>query len=325
MILSRCVLLFGVVLFSCGGGSAPAPGQTPPPAGWAAKKPMLHGRGEAAVAQGGGKIFVAGGYNTSTSLQIYDVAGDTWTDGPDLPEGTDNAGAVVQDGKLYVFGGEAGSALFVFDIAGNTWSRGAFLPSVRFSSVVEPLGGQVHLAGGWSFDRNNNVSIDGHDVFDFAAGKVVVSRAPLPTPRNHAVSGVIGGKLYVAGGRGPGHEAEDAHNLSATEAYDQATDTWASLPDLPTARSGGAGAVLGGKLYVLGGGLPFNTIYKTIERYDPVAARWEALADMPAEATGHRAVAVSDSLYVLGGFESSGNQRKGFVGITTVWKYTPPQ
>lgn len=315
------------VTAGCRGGPQPNPdgGQQPElPEGWTALHGMRVGVGEAAAVELDGKIYVAGGFDTRTTFQIYDLQTDTWRAGPDLLQGTDNAGAVALGGKVYVFGGEASPAVQVFDVASESWSFAPSLPSPRFSSVVEELGGKVHLVGGWSHSRSNNVSLASHDVFDpVAPGYVAGGAAPAPTARNHASSGAIGGKLYVTGGRSPGHEGEDARNLTATEVYDPATDSWAPLAPLPTARSGGASAVLNGKLYVLGGGLPGNAVHATIERYDPATDQWEQLEDMPVPRTGHRAVAANGSLYILGGFVSSNGVRTGNLGVTSAYRYTP--
>jgi N-acetylneuraminic acid mutarotase len=169
------------------------------------------------------------------------------------------------------------------------------------------------------------VSLASHSVFDLVRGSYLAGPfAPMQTARNHAYSGVIDGKLYVTGGRAPGHESDDGDNLSSTEVYDPATDAWSPLPALPTPRSGGASAVLGGKLYVLGGGLPGTTVHKTIERFTAQTASWERLPDMPIELTGHRAIAVGQDLYVVGGFATLNGHRQGFVGVRYLWRYTPP-
>lgn len=309
------------------GGGSPSPPALPD--GWTELPAMSRGLGEAAAATWGGKIYVAGGYDTQATVQIFDVAGGAWREASPLPGGTDNAGAVVADGKVYVVGGEGG-ALFIGDLSaelsggpsGGAWSLGPALPRPRFSSVVELIGGELHLVGGWSFDRAHNVSVDSHDAYDLAA-RTYRTRAAAPTARNHALSGVIDGKLYVTGGRGPGHEGADASNLTATEVYDPASDRWTKLADLPTPRSGGASAVLGGKLYVLGGGLPGNEVHAVVERYDPATDQWERLGDMPAAVTGHRAVAVDGSIYVLGGFATKNGRRVGSVGTARAYRYTP--
>jgi N-acetylneuraminic acid mutarotase len=284
---------------------------------------MRLGVGEAAAVELGGKIYVAGGFDTRRTFQIYDIAGDTWTAGPDLPFGTDNAGAVAIGGKIHILGGEAGPVDQVYDVAGGSWTVGSTLPGPRFASVVELLDGKVHLVGGWSFDRSNNVSLASHDVFDPAL-PATSGAAPAPTARNHAFSGAIAGKLYVTGGRTPGHEGDDAQNVATTEVYDPAADGWTALAPLPNPRSGGASVVLDGKLYVLGGGLPDTATHATIQRFDPATGQWEQLGDMPTARTGLRAVAANGSLYVFGGFAGSNGVRFGNGGVNAVYRYTPP-
>lgn len=327
-----------VLLVGCGGASAPRgnPQQitdagppidagTPTAEGWTPLQQVPAGVGEAAIAAADGKIYLVGGYDTLPLFQIYDIAANSWSQGPALVQGTDNAGALATNGKVYVFGGEASPRVQIYDVAQRQWSTGPDLPSPRFSSVVEQIADRVHLVGGWSFSRTNNVSLASHAVFDPVGSSYLAGPfAPMQTARNHAYSGVIDGKLYVTGGRAPGHESDDGDNLSSTEVYDPATDAWSPLPALPTPRSGGASAVLGGKLYVLGGGLPGTTVHKTIERFTPQTATWERLPDMPIELTGHRAVAVGQDIYVVGGFTTLNGHRQGFVGVRYLWRYTPP-
>ena len=309
-----------LALAACGGGD-----EAPSAPGWTALAPMPVALGEIAVATDGSKIYVAGGYNTQRTFQIYDVATDHWEAGPGLAIGTDNAGAVLGGGKLVVFGGEATPAVQVYDVAAASWGTAPTLPSPRFSSVVELAGDGVHLVGGWSFDRSNNVSVASHDVFDLGSRSYLgVAHAPLATARNHAFSGVIDGKIYVTGGRSPGHEGIDGQNVASTEVYDPGSDAWSPLADLPTPRSGGASAVVGGKLYVLGGQLPGNNLYKTVERFDPSSGAWQKLADMPVFAAGQRAVAIGGDIYLLGGFARSGDQRTSTLGVADVWRYTAP-
>ncbi|HEY1909031.1 MAG TPA: kelch repeat-containing protein [Myxococcaceae bacterium] len=308
------------------GGNGPDAGLVTPTApGWEALHQMPFGQGESAIAAWEGKIYVAGGYDTSPTFLIYDLATDSWRTGPALLGGTDNAGAVASQGKIWVFGGEASPRVQIYGVAAGAWSDGPALPGPRFSSVVELVGSAVHLVGGWSFDRSHNVSISSHTVFDLSSGTYPAGPfAAMGTARNHAYSGVIDGKLYVTGGRAPGHEGSDGTNLAVTEVYDPGADGWTTLEDLPTPRSGGASAVLGGKLYVMGGQLPGNTLYKAVHRFDPATGHWEALPDMPIELTGHRAVAVGNALYVMGGFSTRNGMRQGFDGVPYVWRYTPP-
>jgi len=72
---------------------------------------------------------------------------------------------------------------------------------------------------------------------------------------------------------------------------------------MPTARFGARGAVLNGKLYVLGGQNGNQTItYKILEVYDPSGDSWSTKASMTATRTEFSLAAVNGKLYAIGGF-----------------------
>ena len=65
-----------------------------------------------------------------------------------------------------------------------------------------------------------------------------------------------------------------ARTFDQHEAYSPATDTWATLPALPTARHGLASAAVAGRWYVLGGGAQaggatYNTLTNLVEVFTP--------------------------------------------------------
>src|SRR2546429_7433959 len=63
--------------------------------------------------------------------------------------------------------------------------------------------------------------------------------------------GVINGHLYVAGGRDINNT-----NLSTLYDYDIAADTWTQRANLPSGENVPGSAVIGGKLWIFGGGEP---------------------------------------------------------------------
>lgn len=323
MMATTTTMSMSMTMLGCSGSEGGGAAEPSLPEGWSPLATMAAGLGEIAAVEWEGKIYVAGGFDTSAAAQRFDIAKGMWERIAKLPRGTDNAGAVAKDGKVTIIGGEGGM-LQIYDVASGAWSMGAAPPRPRFSSAVERIGDEVHLVGGWSYDRANNVSLKSHDVYDLTTG-TYRERAEALTARNHAMSGVIDGKLYVTGGRAPGHEGADASNVTATEVYDPATDQWSALAAMPVAMSGGASAVLEGKLYVLGGGLPGNTVHAMVLRYDPRVDQWELLGEMPGAFTGHRAVAYQGSLYVVGGFSTKEGQRNGYLGSPRAYRYTPPR
>jgi hypothetical protein len=117
--------------------------------------------------------------------------------------------------------------------------------------------------------------------------------------RNHCAGGVIDGKFYVVGGRGtPGAEA-------AFEVYDPDTNTWQTLPPLPTPRSGVAAGVLNNELFVFGGETP-GVVYGDVEAYNPATNSWRTLSSMPHPRHGMWASVIGDKIYIPGGAESDG-------------------
>src|SRR5436190_1663639 len=92
------------------------------------------------VAIWNGKIYAIGGLNgtPTTTVQIYDIATNTWTAGAPIPNGTYGAAAGAFNNKVFVAGGTdpTGSAptttLFIYDIPTNSWSAGIPMPPPGF-------------------------------------------------------------------------------------------------------------------------------------------------------------------------------------------------
>ncbi|MCK9363820.1 MAG: Ig-like domain-containing protein [Syntrophales bacterium] len=130
----------------------------------------------------------------------------------------------------------------------------------------------------------------------FAQSGTWETKAPMPTVRWNAASGVINSKLYVAGGTGTG-----ANSLATLEVYDPATNAWATKASMPTARNSVGGGVINGKLYVVGGNIAQNQKLATLEVYDPANDTWTTKASMHTPRSGPGAVAIDGKLYVAGG------------------------
>src|SRR5690606_9028216 len=65
-----------------------------------------------------------------------------------------------------------------------------------------------------------------------------------------------GGKLYRIGGMQPRNkpgEPADNHSLASCDRFDPGTGKWEPIPDLPAWRSSHDAAVLGDRIYVVGG------------------------------------------------------------------------
>ena len=272
------------------GGNPVGMNGTPPgsvweydPAGdkWTRKKNMPLAAHHLAVAENGGKIYVFGGgvqrqaggpsYVPVNNAWEYDPAADTWKALAAMPTKRLAAVAVAADGKIYVMGGagnypskedaalDPGQPHRVLDLnqaydpATNTWTTRQTLPTPRNSMFTGVVNGKIYLIGGRlgsAFSANGSAT-DIVEEYDPAADHWGFLKDRMPTPRDKGAAGVYQGRIYVAGG-----ESITALNNSvsrAFEAYDPASNSWTALGNMPTARYGLAGGVIGNRMHIVGG------------------------------------------------------------------------
>lgn len=108
----------------------------------------------------------------------------------------------------------------------------------------------------------------------------------------------IGDKIYVTGGYLP-NVFLGPPGAYAWE-YDEPSDTWTALTDLPAARAAHGCDTISGKVYVAGGE-DASSAKNTLYEYDPSLDTWTSKATMPAARTNAAGVAVGSTLYMIGG------------------------
>lgn len=199
--------------------------------------------------------------------------------------------------------------------ATGSWTAKTSMPTARSGPAVGTINGKVYVAGGCCtqffppFGRFHNL-----EVYDPVSDSWT-TKAPIPLAVYAAPSGVLNGKLYVAGGQA---SQTDGTNRADLQVYDPVTDSWSTQAPLPFPSAAGAAGVINGKLYVAGGMNPPNTAsVEDLRVYDPLTDSWTTLAPMSVQ----RAVAVggvvNGILYVAGGIDSSGTV------LTSVEAYDP--
>ena len=74
----------------------------------------------------GGAVYAAGRYSPTVTVQIYDIATDTWSSGPPLPSPRSELGATLGgDGRIYAFGGyESGARREAFSLDPDNLAAG---------------------------------------------------------------------------------------------------------------------------------------------------------------------------------------------------------
>ena len=213
-----------------------------------------------------------------------------WSTLTPMPSKRQELATAVLNGEIYVIGGydtngNSADTVEVYHPQTDTWRSAASLPIATNHNAAAVAAGTLYAFGGTS----NRVFA--YDPQRNAWNEV----APMHYQHgNSAAIGVIGDKIYVAGGTGAGMQQNEV------EVYDPVSNTWTVLPSMHVPRNHTAGGVIDGKFYVVGGrdnpGAP-----SALERYDPNTSTWTQLAPMPTGRSGLAAAGFGGRLYAFGG------------------------
>ena len=172
------------------------------------------------------------------------------------------------------------------------WQELADLPTARSGLAATVYENQIYAIGGETAQGVTGV-MEQYDVVTDAW--TTLTSKPLPVTDIHAA--VIGGQIYIPGGRLASGGVTDI-----LESYDPQRDQWERRAPLPIALSGYALAAFEGRLYVFGGwdGQKFlDSVYE----YDPNQDEWIERMPMPT-ARGFAGSAIAGGrIYVIGGYD----------------------
>lgn len=252
---------------------------------WTKKKSMPRPAHHAALASYNGKIYVCGGFVPPEKAPVpigaawqpiddvweYDPAADSWKALAPLPTKAGAAVAVEVRGKIYFIGGvttaEGSKAPFLtfmgpcnvlssnytYDPATDKWEGRKPMAVPRNHAFAGAVNGKIYVIGGRT-GHGFIMSATNTDVveeYDPATDTWSAPKERMPTPRSGGGWGTDGRRIYVAGGEVTTKQLVGA--FRAVEAYDPATNSWATLPPMPLPRHGVAGAVIGERLYLASG------------------------------------------------------------------------
>jgi hypothetical protein len=128
-----------------------------------------------------------------------------------------------------------------------------------------------------------------------------------------------GGKVYLAGGLGPGGLAR------AMLVYDPAADRWSVAPGPPTPREHLGGAAADGRVYTVGGRAAGQGNFDTAEMFDPATSRWSSLPPLPTARGGLAAAAAGGFVVAVGGEGAATfEEAEAFDVARGVWRSLPP-
>src|SRR5712691_7660197 len=201
-----------------------------------------------------------------------------WKQGPPIPQGANEVIGANVGGSVLVYGGQdpAGKPMGIFwklDPAANQWTQLPSNPVPVHHGAAAAVGNKFYVFGGFRLPESGKNAWWPEDkawVYDMGKG-AWSALPPMSQPRGALAAVAVGTKIYVSGGAkipegtnlpdgltggGPVellvmHETVDTETNRWTrlkpmslprnhhsEAYDVATNTWATRLPMPTARSG---------------------------------------------------------------------------------------
>ncbi|HEY6721396.1 MAG TPA: DUF1668 domain-containing protein [Burkholderiales bacterium] len=302
---------------------------------WKQGPPIPQGANEVIGANVGGNVLVYGGQDgAGKSMGIFwkfDPGANQWTQLPSNPVPVHHGAAASIGNKFYVFGGfhmpDTGKVgwypenkAWVFDMDKGTWSALPPMPTPRGALAAVAVGTKIYVSGGAKIPAGVNLP-DGLaaggpvellgtlEMFDTETNRWTQLK-PMSLPRNHHSIAYTDGKIYAVGGRvGSCFSNGWSSNVSMNEAYDIATDTWATRLPMPTARSGTGAEALDGKVHVLGGEgwvEEFGGVFRAHEVYDPKTNSWAKLPRMLTPRHGFATATVAHRIYAVSGVNNAG-------------------
>ncbi len=190
------------------------------------------------------------------------------------------------------------------------WEKLAAFPDPCPELIGATANGKMYVFGGLL-----GTAVKGL-VYEYDPGaNIWTKKRNMPLPAHHAMAVSYGGKVYLFGGGGtvvPG--GPNWVPLDNSWEYDPAQDSWKALAPMPTPRGAGVAALVGAKVYVIGGASvhpgaklvsltptgPHRSL-DTNEVYNISTNEWETRSPMPT-GRNHMAVGVvNGKIYVIGG------------------------
>jgi hypothetical protein len=273
-----------------------------------------------------GKLTIkagAGARNAKLSfVEISEAAGTTpgavtgssptrvaWSRTDSSPRGRVEPGVVQSGRTLYLFGGyvtddqNVTRAVDILNLDTGAWRRGASLPV-----------GAAQSHAGVAFDGRRYVYWVAGQIGSSTAGRATRESwrydtvgdkwdryVSLPAVRYAPGLAFVGGKLYAFGGNNSSrHTATTDHWVLDTTA---ARPSWSRRAPLPRPSDHHGVAVVGGKIYSIGGEDDHGRSYRQHNKlyvYDPARDRWTAKANLPTPSSHFEGtVRVIDRRYIL--------------------------
>ena len=174
------------------------------------------------------------------------------------------------------------------------WFEYPGLPVPRRGLAVANYENQIYAIGGENATGISNI-VESYD----PKTNTWIDLSVKPTPVTDINAAVLGGLIYVPGGR-----LASGVPTNTTEIYDPRTDEWTTGAPLPKPLSAYALTAFEGRIFIFGG-WDGKQILSDVYVYDIHSNTWSSLPSMPTPRSYAGAVSVGEKIYVIGGWNGS--------------------
>lgn len=175
------------------------------------------------------------------------------------------------------------------------WQVKSSISEARKGLALVSYGGEIYAIGGESTDGVLDLVENYDPTLDQWS-----NLSPKPIPVSDISAAVIGGKIYVPGGRTSTGEV-----TSKLEIYSPLEDTWESGKNIPVGLSAYALVSYEGNLYLFGG-WDGERYVSSVYEYVPELDQWNEMTPMSVERGFAGAAVAGGKIYVIGGYDGTG-------------------
>ena len=224
------------------------------------------------------KVYVFGGSTSTFSGAVNNVAvfnpdadpdptitTPTWSSLEPMLLARGGATAQVLNGNIYVIGGMDATGASVdtvqiYNPSTNSWSNGSSMQIRRDNLGSAVINDKLYVFGGKTRNTDGttiNQALNSMEIFDPLTGQWSFGTSMFTGRRNMSV-GTLNNRIQVIGGEATSNALPSSQN----EEYNPITQTWRSLPSMPTPVHGAAFGTIDNVIYMAAGG-PFAGLSTT--------------------------------------------------------------
>ncbi|GLF89971.1 hypothetical protein Saga11_12300 [Bacillus safensis] len=247
-----------------------------------------------------GKIYIFGGGDVAGRPQAqtyaYNPDKDSWEVKSDMPTPRLGASVAVIDKKVYIIAGRSTSGTVkkveVYDTEKDTWEETTDFPKKENwenTTSANVINNKIYVV---SYSENKKQNFYEYD----PDTKKWEEKNHFPKAMHGVTSGVIGEKIYIAGGYYYSNYYKEVYE------YDIKTSAWSEITKLQYAVRNPASIVFQDKLLLIGGETSNSTITNKMQVVDPKKQTVSSVSQLlPSKLIGANTVVVNNILYVIGG------------------------